>query len=349
MESITNNLDTFITRKEEHITLSLHPDNEATGLSGLDTITLIHEALPNLDLADIDINTCYNNLNINSPFLVSSMTAGHAKGQLINENIAKACTTTGWMMGIGSQRRQLFDAQAQQEWIDFRKKFPTVKLFGNIGIAQIITHTPQQIQEIMEIINPVGVFIHANPLQETLQENGTPNYHGWYEALETLLTILKVPVILKETGCGFSAKSLQKLNSLKQLYAVDVSGLGGTHWGRIEGARAKQDQYRKQASITFANWGISTVDSLLNARQLSLEYEIWASGGIRNGLDAAKLIALGANIVGFAKPILERATDSAQAIIEFMQQVEFELKTALFCTGNHNIKSLQTTQSWQVA
>ena len=346
MNSSKDTIENFAKRKAEHITISLQPENEALGHSGFDKINLLHEALPDVNFEDTNITTKNLGIDLPSPFLVSSMTAGHKQGEQINKNIASACEKTGWLMGVGSQRRQLFDNQAKQEWIALRSKYPNTKMLGNIGMSQIITTSPKDIKDILSPINANALFVHANPLQECIQVEGTPQYKGWFNALSNLIDELDIPIIIKETGCGFSEKTLLKLNNLN-IHAVDVSGFGGTHWGRIEGARATDNRQRQITAKTFANWGISTVDSLLLAQNLDLNYEIWGSGGIRNGLDAAKALALGANIVGFAKPILEKALIGTDAIVEYMRQVEFELKTALFCTGNKNLESLQRDQVWQ--
>lgn len=347
--SLTNKetKSSFSRRKLEHIEASLLPENEAFGMSGLERVQLIHNALPEINFEEIQINSTAIGINLDNPFLVSSMTAGHAKGTAINHAIAAACEQTGWLMGVGSQRRQLFDESAREEWIELRKLFPNVKIIGNIGVAQLITTPIDRIREILQPIKAHGIFIHANPLQEAIQVEGTPNYQGGFAAINTLASQLEIPVILKETGCGFAKHTLQTLNKTS-IAAVDISGFGGTHWGRIEGCRANSNPHKIAAS-TFANWGISTLDSIMHAKELDLNYEIWGSGGIRNGLDAAKVLALGANIVGFAKPILEKAIISADALVEFMRQIEFELKIALFATGCKNLQEFKSRDNiWQI-
>ncbi|NQY43236.1 MAG: type 2 isopentenyl-diphosphate Delta-isomerase [Legionellales bacterium] len=228
----------FTKRKVEHIQMALKDKNQTAHLAGLNSISLIHEALPDINFSDISIDTNSLNLKLPSPFLVSSMTAGHEAGKKINHALAKACEQTGWLMGVGSQRRQLYDSSARDEWIEIKKKFPKVKLIGNIGIAQLITSKDNEIENILEPIQAEAIFVHTNPLQECIQPNGDTNYRGSLLALTRICNKLKIPVILKETGCGFSKQTLLRLNDIG-LYAVDLSGLGGTHWGRIEGDRAK--------------------------------------------------------------------------------------------------------------
>ena len=164
------------------------------------------------------------------------------------------------------------------------------------------------------------------------------------------LAVLKSgqPVVIKETGCGFSAPTLMRLSEVG-LTALDVSGLGGTHWGRVEGARAQPDGLQATAARTFANWGESTADSVISARENLRGVEIWASGGVRSGLDAAKLIALGAHRVGYAQPALAAATAGAEVLDRWMEQQEFELKVALFCTGSATPQALrEKVKSWTI-
>jgi len=340
----------FEKRKREHIELSLADANEAMGLSGLDSIGLVHEALPEINFSDIKLQHKSLGEVLETPFLVSSMTAGHIDSVDLNQRLAKACQSRGWMMGVGSQRRELFDAKASNEWAKLRKAAPRVKLIGNIGLSQLIHSSVDSIKSLVAALQASALFVHTNPLQEALQPEGTPEFKGGLKALSQLCQQLNVPVVLKETGCGFSVATLQRLKETG-LKAVDVSGFGGTHWGRIEGARAqasgsKSALIKAQAAKTFSHWGVSTVQSVSNALELNPDYEVWASGGVRTGLDAAKLFAMGANKVGFAKPILQAALAGEEALDVKMEVLEFELKTALFCTGAESIGALQSKKAW---
>ena len=341
-------IEQFTKRKAQHIEVSLRPENEALGHAGFDKIKLRHNALPEINFNEVSIATTALNTQLTSPYLISSMTAGHRHGEKINFDLASACQESGWLMGVGSQRRQLFDQDAKNEWIKIKKVLPNVTLLGNIGISQLITSSVSDIQRVLEPIDAKGIFVHANPLQEVLQPEGTPNFKNGLQALENLCYKLDIPVILKETGCGFSQSTLKTLNNIG-LYSVDISGYGGTHWGRIEGARAEKNSLHKQAAKVFSGWGISTIDSMLNASSQKLDYNIWGSGGVRSGLDAAKLIALGAQIIGFAKPILQATLNGGiPSILNYMQQVEYELKVAMFCCGFDNIKSFQENIPWDL-
>jgi isopentenyl-diphosphate Delta-isomerase len=330
----------FEQRKRDHIQLALNPIHQTEAHNQFDDYQLIHEAIPDLDFAEIDLSTHSLGRLRRKPFFVSSMTAGHIHAEKINANLWEACQSMGWVMGVGSQRRELSDQYASQEWLRLRQRFPDASVMANLGIAQLINTSMNQLKELVSNLKAQAFIVHCNPLQELIQPEGNTNFKGSWRALEEFLCAIDVPVVVKETGCGFSTKTLQRLNDLG-VHAIDVSGLGGTHWGRIEGSRAVEDKIRYQAAQTFANWGISTASVLDSAQGLLLQTEIWASGGIRHGLDAAKSIALGASQVGIAKPILAAALESTEKVIEVMQIYEYELRVAMFCTGSCNIQELK--------
>lgn len=335
-------IEQFERRKADHIRFALDPRNEPLLSNGLERIHLVHEALPDLDFDELDISTRIFDIPLASPMFVSSMTAGHQSGLKLNLRLAQACREKNWLMGVGSQRRQLFDEQARQEWREIRQKVPGVHLLGNIGIAQAIQSSSDEVGKLVDSLEAVAMIVHTNPLQEVMQPEGTPQFRGSLQALTRLAKDLPVPIIVKETGCGFSRQTLQRLNNTG-IAAVDVAGFGGTHWGRVEGSRGAHGAITTASAETYKDWGINTVDSILNAKELNLDYELWASGGVRSGLDTAKLLALGTNMIGFAKPMMEAALDGTEAIIKKMNLYEYELKVALFCTGSENIESLKQT------
>lgn len=335
---------TFEQRKQDHIQHALNPDHQALEMNDFDLLKLMHEALPDGDFCQIDLTTQRLGQVCANPFFVSSMTAGHKHAFAINHNLMQACQERGWWMGVGSQRRELHqDSDLDvDEWKNLRKLFPDVKLMSNLGVAQII-HTPlSSIKKIIDSLQACALIIHCNPLQEVIQPEGTPAFKGAYQAIERLVTTLSLPVVVKETGCGFSAKTLRRLNDCG-VHAIDVSGGGGTHWGRIEGARCSPDSRLQKMAQIFKQWGISTVSSLMAARSSQLKSELWASGGIRHGLDAAKALALGASSVGFAKLLLEPALKSAEAVGEVMLDIELALKIAMFCSGAFRVHELKNT------
>ena len=339
------NLKQFEHRKHEHIALSHNHQHQSDNKNGLEQIELIHCALPEINFQDISLAHHRFRKKTTTPFLVSSMTAGHNKSLNINLVLAKACEQRGWAMGVGSQRRQLNDPSAAEEWLAIRECCPSVTLFANLGISQLIQAEMSAVLELISSIQASAIIIHCNPLQECLQPEGTPEFKGGIDAIRRLCRYSPVPVIVKETGCGFSQETLKKLNRLP-VAAVDISGNGGTHWGRIEGSRNPQSSLLRRVADTFANWGNSTLSGLLASKKIRTKYEVWGSGGIRNGLEAAKLLALGAHTVGIAQPLLKPALQGTHEVIKEMEKFEYELKLALFCTGCASIDELQRKPVW---
>jgi isopentenyl-diphosphate Delta-isomerase len=340
----------FEDRKADHLRLALHPDNDALGGSGLERIRLIHDAIPEINFKDINIKCHFWNYAAASPFFISSMTAGHQAGESINLKLARVAALRRWPMGIGSQRRELTDDSAASEWKKLRQEAPTALLFGNLGLSQLIRSSTDQAFKLIDNLQAAALIIHLNPLQESLQPEGTPDFAGGLEALTRLVKKSSVPIIVKETGCGISAGAAQKIASTG-VQVIDISGFGGTHWGRIEGARAQAQDASLQAAAaqTFAQWGIPTADSLIEVASVvsTSQTEIWASGGLRTGLDAAKCLAIGAQKAGFAKGALVAALESEAALEQWMALREFELQVALFNTGSRSVADFVGSKKWQ--
>ena len=313
---------------------------ESSGGTGLDSVELIHEALPELDFQEISISRQVFQRTLKTPFFVSSMTGGWEDSEKFNLQLAQICEKRSWMMGAGSQRGQLEDPSKDREWQHIRSSCPDLVLLGNLGLSQLISTPIEEVEKLVESLSAQGMIIHINPLQEALQKEGVPRFKGGLKALKKLTRELSVPVIVKETGCGFSEKTLDQLTGM-ELFALDVSGLGGTHWGRIEGTRRSKEDFRAGIGETFANWGVKTRDSLLACGKKNRDFKIWASGGLRNGLDGAKALALGAEAVGFGRPVLTALNESAEQLERFMSKVEYELKVCLFCTGSASLKELK--------
>ncbi|MCB0414051.1 MAG: type 2 isopentenyl-diphosphate Delta-isomerase, partial [Bdellovibrionales bacterium] len=253
----------FEKRKQDHISASLDEKNEAKGLSGLQDVVLYHDALPEINFENVELQSKVFGQSLETPFLVSSMTAGHRDSLKLNTLIARCCSRMGWLMGVGSQRRELDDESALSEWRKLKQEVPEVRLMGNIGLSQLAQSSQQiyKIQKLVDNMEAFGFFVHTNPLQECIQPEGTPQFADGIRSLTELCDSLNVPVVLKETGCGFSKKTLNKLKNTP-LAAVDVSGLGGTHWGRIEGDRCQNHEILEETSRSFKDWGVSTVESV---------------------------------------------------------------------------------------
>jgi isopentenyl-diphosphate delta-isomerase len=352
----------FEGRKRDHIRLSLDDRTQASDRSGLGQVRLIHEALPEIDLNDVDLRSSLFGRDLATPLYISGMTAGHDQAPALNRTLAAACERRGWIMGVGSQRRELERPKdSVDRWSEIRSRYPHLFLVGNLGISQLAQLQPTEIDQVRSVcraLDAQAMAIHLNAMQEALQPEGTPFFRKGLETITHFAKNLGAPVIVKETGCGISKKTLRSLASAG-VKAVDVSGLGGTHWGRIEGFRASTGSIQAEAAGTFADWGEPLVESVLAAREVVLElrasgktpdFEVWASGGVRSGLDAAKLLALGAHRVGFAQPALRAALQSEEALDRWMAQIEFELKVALFCTGSRTPQQLREgEQKWKFA
>ena len=338
----------FEKRKSDHIQWSMQDFVQTRSLGGLDQIDLIPEALPEINLQEVSTEASLFSQKFSVPFFVSSMTAGHQGSVSINQELAGLSQRKNILVGVGSQRKELWNTEAETEWKEIRKKFSGAHLAGNLGLAQLIQSTPSQIQKLIDSLGACAFFVHTNPLQEALQKEGTTQFKGGLKALENLAKQIKVPIILKEVGCGFSAKTLEKIKETG-VYAVDVSGLGGTHWGRIEGARFAKDDMGAKIAQTFSDWGMSTVESVLASSELKLNYQIWASGGIRTGLDIAKMLSLGAKAVGLASPWLAAIVNHSVDVRldEVYEQLQQELKIAMFCTGCANIDELTQKKVWK--
>lgn len=356
----------FEQRKVDHIRWSLDERVQTRALGHLDQIELIHQALPEINLNEVSLETSFLNHRFSVPFFISSMTAGHHGAVQINESLAGLSERKKILLGIGSQRKELNQTHSAQEWQSLKKKYPGAILAGNLGLSQLIQMTPAQmkseVQRLLDAIDAQAFFVHTNPLQEALQHEGTPNFRGGLQALQTLVQCVRVPVILKEVGCGFSKETLIQLKDLG-LFAVDVSGKGGTHWGRIEGARHLQEHVGHQVAQTFQDWGLSTLESLLAAQEIESDFQVWASGGVRSGLDVAKFLALGAQMVGLAQPwlaaILGDVQENSESKAEFDSQkassrldylfhrLESELRIALFCSGCASVSELSRKKVWK--
>lgn len=331
---------TFVKRKKEHLKLALKPESQSYEMNDFDTVRLVHEALPSGDFREVDISSKRFGNICQNPFFVSSMTAGHKDAPKLNSILMQACQETSWAMGVGSQRRELNNQDDIDKWSVLRKQYPKLNIMSNLGITQLINTPLHKIKKLIDSINATAFIIHCNSLQECIQTEGTPQFKGSLNAIESCVKYLNIPIIVKETGCGFSQSTMLQLNSIG-VTAIDVSGLGGTHWGRVEGGRSDKNTLSYNTSQIFKNWGITTLESLIFAQKIKLNCEIWASGGIRHGLDAAKAIVFGATSVGFAKLMLESAVNGVESVVQKMREIEHSLRIAMFCTGSFNIQSLQ--------
>lgn len=330
-------------RKTEHIRLCLTGQvegvNKTTGLEG---INFIHNALPEINFADIDISTSFLGKELQAPFLVSSMTGGSELATTINQNLALAAEKKGWALAIGSTRAFL-ESDAHKDSFLIRKQAPTAPLIVNIGAVQFnYGYGADECQRIIDKTGADSIVLHLNSLQEAVQDGGDLNFDSLLPKIEKVCQTLDVPVGVKEVGFGIDGSVAEKLYHAGISY-IDVAGAGGTSWSQVEKLRSR-DPLKKAAAEAFNSWGIPTKDCIVSVRSKLPEVPLVASGGMKNGLEAAKAITLGADMIGFARHLLKAATESAESVIAVMEQIELELKMTMFGIGVKNLQELKDTK-----
>lgn len=337
----------FENRKKDHIRLALHDSTQALVQSGFNQIRLVHQALPEINMSDVTLKVSLLGHEFSSPHFISSMTAGHEDSLNINLRLARAAQKKNWLMGVGSQRRELTDDLAAAEWKKIKIEFPDLKLVSNIGISELIQQPLEKILLLIENLGSIGIFIHLNSLQEVFQTKDEALFAGGLKAIESLVKKTSVPVLVKEVGFGINKDVAQKLFEVG-VKVVDVAGNGGTHWGQIEASRSHEDSILENAIGAFHDWGDSTIACLLQLQEQVLFHQVWASGGIRNGVDSAKCLALGARAVGVAQPLMKAAMIDENEIIRTMDLFDYQLKTAMFCMGIHKYEDFLHKKVWHV-
>jgi isopentenyl-diphosphate delta-isomerase len=329
-------------RKQEHLDIVLSNNHEIDGIkTGLEDYWFIHQALPEMDLAGIDLSTDLFGKVLGAPLYISSMVGGIEPARKINCNLATAAQALGLAMGVGSQRCAIEDSDTASTY-QVRDVAPDILLFANLGAIQLnYGYGISECRRAVEMIGADGLMLHLNPLHEALQYNGDTNFTGLLSKIEAVCHGLNVPVLVKEVGFGISEDVARQLADAG-VVGIDVAGAGGTAWSEVEKQRAFTDDGNRIASA-FSTWGIPTADSILMAQSGAPSLTIFASGGIRTGLDVAKIIALGTDAAGIGAPLLIAANGSAQAVIDHLKHIIDELRICMFCIGASNIESLKNT------
>jgi len=328
-------------RKKEHLDIALKRDISFNGLSaGFEDYEFIHQALPEIDLDDVDTSVQFFGKVLGAPLIISPMVGGIDEATPINRNLAKAAQELGLAMGIGSQRCLLEHAETAASY-RVRDVAPDILLFANLGAVQLnygfgVGHC----QKAVDMIGADVLTLHLNPIQEALQPEGNTAFGGLLEKIEAVCRGVSVPVMVKEVGFGISEDVAAKLTRAG-VSGIDVAGAGGTSFGRIESARSREARCGNDIAEAFAAWGIRTIDSLKMVRRSSARLPLIASGGVRTGVDVAKAIALGADAAGIASPLLKAATISYEEVIRHLKRVIRELRIAMFCIGASNIDALR--------
>lgn len=329
-------------RKADHIRINLEEDvNFQQMTTGLERYRFLHQALPELDLADVDISVSLLGKRLRAPLLISSMTGGTEQAQIINRTLAEAAEAAGIAMGLGSVRAAIEDPSLA-ETFRVRPIAPAVLLLANLGAVQLnYGYGLDECRRAVDMLEADGLILHFNALQEAVQPEGDTNFGGLLAKVEQVCRALPVPVIAKEVGWGFSEDTARRLAEAG-VAAIDVAGAGGTSWSQVEKYRAKTE-VRRRVAATFVDWGIPTAEAILAARRGAPGLPVIASGGLRNGLDIAKCMALGAAAGGMAGPFLKAAVKSVQAVLDEIEIAATELRIAMFCAGIDSIERLQAT------
>lgn len=327
-------------RKDDHIDIALTKPVTMVRSAGFNDVELMHRALPQIDLDSISLQTTFLGHSLSAPILASSMTGGTDRSQQINRHLAEAVRELDLAMAVGSQRVMLENPGVRPSFTVVREVAPDILLFGNLGAVQLnYGMGVHEFREAAEAIRADGMFLHFNPLQEVIQPEGNTNFSGLLDKIETVAVQLPIPLLAKEVGSGMAPDVAAALAD-RQVKAIDVSGAGGTSWAQIEGMRAT-DPGRQRLAQIFSDWGIPTVQSLVLCRTRLPHFPLIASGGIRNGLDAAKALALGADLIGLAHPLLDPASHSTDAVFQMLQQFMLELRVAMFLVGAATVADLR--------
>lgn len=338
-------------RKDEHVRISLEKDVSADH-NYWDDIMLIHDALPEINKDEINLSTNLFGKKLGAPIVIASMTGGYSKAKKINENLAIAAEKYQVGMGVGSQRAALEKPELKETY-SVIKNYDIPLKFANIGASQIVSWGPKKTLEnahkMVEMIDADAFIVCLNFLQEAVMPEGEANAKGVTDTIEKLADGLDKPVVVKESGAGISYDVARRLSEIG-VAGFDVGGFGGTSFSAIEHYRADiiDDKLHKRGAKTFWNWGIPTPTSILEVGDATnWLLPIIATGGIRNGLDAAKALVLGADCAGIARAMLGPATDSKEATLFELEAIVKELRATMFLTGVNNVQNMEDVD-WTV-
>ncbi len=325
-------------RKADHIKINLEQDVRSALTTGLEKLHFVHEALPELNLDEVDTSLSLFGKKLQAPILVSSMTGGTVEAQTINLRLAEAAQAAGVAMGVGSQRAAIEDPEKAITF-QIRKVAPDILLFANLGAVQLnYGYGLEHCRRAVEMIGADALVLHLNPLQEAVQAGGDTNWKGLARKIEEISKKLGVPVIVKEVGWGISERTAKILAECG-VAAIDVAGAGGTSWSQVEMHRAP-DEFTRELAATFVGWGIPTAESIRVVQRAVPGMIVFASGGIKDGLDIAKCVALGATLGGMAGNFLKAAAVSSEKAAGMMKLTRRQIQVTMFAAGIGNLQNL---------
>lgn len=325
-------------RKADHIRINLEQDVRSALTTGLESYRFVHQALPELDLETVDLSLRLFGKKLKAPILISSMTGGTEEAKTINLRLAEAAQAAGVAMGVGSQRAALEHPELADTY-RIRKVAPDILLFANLGAVQLnYGYEIDDCRRALEMISADALVLHLNPLQEAVQAGGDTNFAGLAGKIEKICRRLDVPVIVKEVGWGISEETCRRLSEAG-VSAIDVAGAGGTSWSQVEMYRAPEE-FTRALAATFVGWGIPTAEAILNVHKAAPGMKIFASGGLKDGLDIAKCIALGATLGGMAGQFLKAAAGSTEGGVNLIRLTARQIQVAMFASGSKNLSQL---------
>ena len=329
-------------RKERHLRLSLEENVQSDIGTGFEDVRLIHRALPEIDLDEVETETELFGKRLTSPLIISAITGGTGFAKEINSTLAEVVEELGLGIGVGSQRIALEDPEVEHTFAVVREKAPSSLVMGNIGCPQLsIGWGIEEANRCIDMIDADALGIHMNPLQEAVQPGGDTQCRGVLEKIKAITRELGTPVVMKETGAGISREVAVSLETAGAS-ALEVSGVGGTSWAAVEHHIARVEEKKSQEALGEAlwNWGVPTAISVVETSR-STNLKIIASGGLRTGVEMAKAITLGADAVGIAQPFLEKAVEGKGALLEHIDEILREFRTVMFLVGARNLEELR--------
>jgi isopentenyl-diphosphate delta-isomerase len=342
----SSDIEVIKQRKKEGIDIPLQKNVQAkTTSTYLEYVRLVHNALPEVDYDDIDTSMTFLGKRFSAPIIIDSMTGGTDEATVINGRLGELAEKYGFGMGLGSQRAGLKSEELAATYSIARKNAPNAFLIANIGGAQLSKgFTVDEAKRIVKMIGANALVVHLNPLQELVQPEGEPRYKGVLAQISELAKTIDVPLIVKEVGAGISKEVAIKLE-MANVSAINIAGAGGTSWAGVEKIRAEslKDDLKKHLGEMFWDWGIPTAASLIEVRR-AVKLPLIASGGLRNGLEVAKCVALGASMAAMAYPFLQTAAQSRESLFAFADAILAELKSTMFLVGAKNIAALASSR-----
>ncbi len=341
-QSKKDKIDLIMKRKEDHINICLELPVQAKKVRTLfDGVHLINNSLPEIDFDDIDTSTTFLGHKFSAPLMVGAMTGGADLAAKINGNIAEAAEELGLGMAVGSQRAGLYAKVLADTYSIARKRAPDIFIGSNIGGAQVADGFKiDDAKKLVKMLDADAFYVHLNPAQELVQPEGEPTYKNVLSGIKRFVDNVDKPVVIKEVGFGISGAVAKQLEGIG-VSAIETAGMGGTSYSAVEYYRARDMQMsmKQKMGELFWDWGIPTAASVYMVRK-NVKIPVVASGGLRNGLEIAKAIAMGASLTAAAIPFLRPATESAEKVKEKMEEFIFGLKSTMFLTGCKNIKDL---------